>query len=97
MLIINSDTKQFDTEEIKRGTLISAKHSSWTEAAAGFVTSASPVEVIVQFPPRVGNVTYHYFIRAVDVAAGVWDIRYTNDMVNIQHYEGGTNDTETID
>lgn len=98
MLIIKGSTEQFNTEEIKRGTLIYAKHRTWAEAEKGFVVSANTEEVIVQYPPNIGNVTNHFFLFASEVAAGDWEIRYSNDMLEILTYpEGGTNGTEAVD
>lgn len=54
--------------------------------------------MIVQYPPKIGNVTNHFFLRAKEVAKGDWEVRYTNDMVTIVTYpEGGTNEPETAD
>ena len=35
MLIIRNPTNVFDTEEIQRGTLIYAKHKSWSKGSKG--------------------------------------------------------------
>lgn len=54
--------------------------------------------MIVQYPPKIGNVTNHFFLRAEEVAKGDWEVRYTNDMETIVTYpEGGTNEPETAD
>ena len=41
MLIIRNLTNVFDTEEIQRGTLIYAKHKSWSNGERGFVVSVT--------------------------------------------------------
>ena len=98
MLIVKEPTEKFNTEEIRRGTLVYAKHKTWENGEKGFVTTASEDEVIVQYPPKIGNVTNHFFLRAKEVAKGDWEVRYTNDMVTIVTYpEGGTNEPETVD
>lgn len=98
MLIVKEPTEKFNTEEIRRGTLVYAKHKTWENGEKGFVTTASEDEVIVQYPPKIGNVTNHFFLRAKEVAKGDWEVRYTNDMVTIVTYpEGGTNEPETTD
>ena len=61
MLIVKEPTEKFDTEEIRRGTLVYAKHKTWENGEKGFVTTASEDEVIVQYPPKIGNVTNHFF------------------------------------
>lgn len=86
MLVTNEATPHFNLDEVKRGTLIWAKHSSWSEAEMGFVTSASKDEIAVQYPPRIQNVTNHFFIPAQEAADGQWEIRYTNDMVTVLQY-----------
>ncbi len=61
MLIVKEPTEKFNTEEIRRGTLVYAKHKTWENGEKGFVTTASEDEVIVQYPPKIGNVTNHFF------------------------------------
>lgn len=68
MLIVKEPTEKFNTEEIRRGTLVYAKHKTWENGEKGFVTTASEDEVIVQYPPKIGNVTNHFFLRAEEVA-----------------------------
>lgn len=98
MLIITGTVDQFDTNAIKRGTLIWAKHKTWKQAEAGFVITALPNEVIVQYPPQIGNVTNHFFIPVKEAAAGDWEIRFTNDVKQVYEYpEGVGNDTERAD
>lgn len=98
MLIVKETTEKFNTEEIRRGTLVYAKHKTWGNGEKGFVTAAGEDEVIVQYPPKIGNVTNHFFLRAKEVAKGDWEVRYTNDMDTIAAYpEGGTNEPETAD
>ena len=52
MLIVKEPTEKFNTEEIRRGTLVYAKHKTWENGEKGFVTTASEDEVIVQYPPK---------------------------------------------
>lgn len=83
---------------IKRGTLIYAKHRTWKDGEKGFVTSVNEKEVIVQYPPVIGNVTNHFFLPAKEVVAGEWEIRYSNDMKTIISYpEGDGDESETVD
>ena len=97
MLIVNEHTERFNMEEIRRGTLICAKHRTWKEPEKGFVVSANEREVIVQYPPVIGNVTNQFFISAKEAAAGEWEIRYSNDMQTVIVYpEGKANESETV-
>ncbi len=99
MLIIRNPTNVFDTEEIQRGTLIYAKHKSWSKGEQGFVVSVTGNQVVVQYPPQIGNVTNHFFIYADEVANGDWEIRYSNDMQTIMKYpeEGAGDESDKSD
>lgn len=88
-MIISSNKNCFDTSVIHRGTLVYAKHKTWVKGEAGFVTSANENEVIVQYPPDIGNVTNHFFLKAEEVANGDWEIRYTNDLVKVSKFPEG--------
>ena len=86
MLIIDSDSKMFNLEEIHRGSLICARHSTWDEEIAGVVTSADKDCIRVQFPPSVQNTLNHYFIYSAEVVNGEWEILYTDDLETISRY-----------
>lgn len=95
MLIANNTVPEFDLTEIHRGTLIRAKHRSWSDPVTGFVASAKKSVVLVQYPPTIQNVTNHFFIPAKEAADGQWEIRYTNDMETIAKYpEEGIDESE---
>jgi len=79
MLLINAERKEFNLDEINRGTLIYAKHRSWPEGQTGIVTGASGGMIRVQYLPSIQNVLNHFFIPAIEVEAGEWEIRYSSD------------------
>lgn len=98
MLIINDSVPRYDLTEIKRGTLIWAKHRSWAEPVTGFVMYAGDDDVIVQYPPTLRNVTNHFHIPAKEAGSKEWEIRYTNDMETITKYpEESEDDSEGTD
>lgn len=99
MLFVKEQTEKFNLEEIKRGTLIYAKHRTWKEPEKGFVVCVNEKEVIVQYLPAIGNVTNHFFLPIEEVVRGEWELRYTNDMQTIMVYpeEGEDDETETVD
>jgi hypothetical protein len=99
MLILKEQTEKFNLDEVKRGTLIYAKHCTWKEPEKGFVVCVNEKEMIVQYLPAIGNVTNHFFLPVEEIAGGEWELRYTNDMQTIMVYpEGDENDeTETVD
>lgn len=86
MLIIDSDSKMFNLKEIHRGTLICAKHSTWTDEIAGIVTGADKTCLRVQFPPSIQNTLNHYFIYAEEVIRGEWIIKYSDDLETVSKY-----------
>ena len=79
MLLTDKNRQAFNLDEIYRGTLIFAKHSTWQEGQTGIVTEASEDVIRVQYPPTVQNVLNHYFIPAKEAAGGEWEIRYSSD------------------
>lgn len=91
MLLINKGIQTFDLSEVSRGTLICAKHRTWTEGQPGIVTYADEQVIRVQYPPTIQNVLNHYFIHAVEVVNGEWDIRYSGDGLHTVkiHQEAG--------
>ena len=56
-LVVKQPIATFDLSEIARGDLVYGKHRTWPEGKAGFVTSATEKELIVQYHPGIGNVT----------------------------------------
>ncbi len=85
-LIIEKPQSVLNTLEIKTGMLVYAKHVSWKCGISGFVTAITEKEMIVQYHPRIGNVTNHFFINAKEVAAGDWQIRYSTDLSKVYEY-----------
>lgn len=83
MLLVNAERKEFNLEEINRGTLIYAKHKSWPKGQTGIVTDASGDMVRVQYLPSIQNVLNHFFIPAIEAEAGEWEVRYSGDLENI--------------
>ena len=80
MLLVNKEITGFNTQEIKRGTLICAKHSTWQDWKSGIVTAVKENLLRVEFPPEeIGCIVNHYCIPASEVAAGQWQIRYSSD------------------
>lgn len=85
-LVTEQPTAVFDLSLIKRGDLLWAKHSTWDEGRAGFVTSATESQLIVQYQPSIGNVTNHFVIPVSEAKKGEWKVRWSADMTDIQEY-----------
>lgn len=96
-LIIEKPECVLNTSEIKTGMLVYAKHVSWKCGISGFVTAITEKEMIVQYHPRIGNVTNHFFINAKEVAAGDWQIRYSTDLSEVYEYPKPTDDTTNLE
>ena len=64
-------------DEIRRGTLIYAKHRSWKEGVSGIVYHASVERITVLYPNEKTNTQNHFFIPVSE--DGEWEIRYSND------------------
>ncbi len=105
-LVTEQPRAVFDLAEIKRGYLLWGRHRTWKEGKAGFVTSATEGQLVVQYHPGIGNVTNHFFIPVSEVADGQWEIRWSADLSAVQGYvmlpgngqqEGGSDDAGGID
>lgn len=74
----------FDLTQIKTGDLIWAKHKSWAEGKAGFVTSAKSEQLIAQYHPGIGNVTNHFIISVSEVTKKEWEIKWSENLTEIK-------------
>lgn len=79
MILVDVERKEFNLDEITRGTLIWAKHRTWAEGQAGMVTEVSSDLIRVQYLPSIQNVLNHYFVSATEAASGEWEMRYSPD------------------
>lgn len=93
-LLIEKPAAAFELTQIGRGYLLWAKHFSWDEGKAGFVTTATENQIIVQYYPGIGNVTNHFIIPVSEAAKGQWEIRWSVDMVSVQEYNVKTDDKD---
>lgn len=76
----------FDLTQISRGCLLWGRHATWEEGRAGFVASATKEQLIVQYHPGIGNVTNHFAIPVSEAAGGQWEIRWSEDLSEVQGY-----------
>lgn len=84
--MIEKPVVSFDLEQIQRGYLLWGRHCTWSEGKAGFVTSATEDQLIVQYHPRIGNVTNHFIIPVSEAVRGQWEIRWSVDMSTVHEY-----------
>lgn len=92
-LVIEKPVMSYDLTQIERGYLLWGKHYTWSEGKAGFVTSATENQLIVQYHPGIGNVTNHFVIPVSEAVDGQWEIRWSADMSEVFEY-GIETDTE---
>lgn len=85
-LVIEKPVAAFDLSEVKRGYLLWGRHFTWNEGRAGFITSATESQLVVQYYPGIGNVTNHFIIPVSETAEGQWEIRWSADMKDIREY-----------
>lgn len=88
-LLIEASGNIFDTSVIQKGFLISAKHECWDKPKVGVVSSVTPQEIRVMHHPVISNVTQFMFIPVGEVAAGEWEIRWSEDLKEVQEYTKG--------
>ena len=96
-MLLTDDTKKiFNTTEIHRGTIVYAKHQAWNFGVTGTVVETSAVRLRIEFLPAIQNVVNHLFVPVEEVAAGLWELRYSNDgMATVSSYPEPETDPET--
>lgn len=82
-LIVEKPAIAYNLSQIQPGYLVYAKHNTWDFGKAGFVTSITEKQLMVQYHPGIGNVTNHFHIPVSEVAANEWEIRWSADMVKV--------------
>ena len=85
-LIVQGSGVVFDTTAIGKGWLVYAKHKSWDDGKAGFVTAVSEEQIIVQYHPPIGNITNHFAMKASEVSDGEWTVRWSEDLSTVDVY-----------
>ena len=66
MFINRIERAEFNLDEIRRGTLIYAKHRSWKEGKSGIVYHAAAERITVLYPNEKTNTQNHFFIPVSD-------------------------------
>lgn len=87
MIIIESTSNVINADEIVRGTLIWAKHSSWNEGRSGVVSNVGEKSITVLFLPELQNVQNRFLIPVSELEGGAWQVRYSSDgLVTVLSY-----------
>lgn len=84
-LITTSEVPTFNLDIIKQSGFVVGKHKSWKYFRNGLVTFAEPRKLTVLFQTGAHASTSYFVVKASEVAAGDWDITYSNDMEEIYH------------
>lgn len=79
MLIENVNTAVFNKTEIFKGSVICAKHISWSSEITGIVSEVTDNKITVIFLKTLTCTQNHFFIHINDLKNGKWDIRYSTD------------------
>lgn len=94
MFINRIERAEFNLDEIRRGTLIYAKHRSWKEGKSGIVYHASAERITVLYPNEKTNTQNHFFISVSEVYKNEWEIRYSGDgLRTVQEYREAANES----
>jgi hypothetical protein len=84
MSLIKSATANFfDGTSIKCGACIRARRTIWDDFKNGFVTDISDNTATVLYYVEPGNAANYFTIDANEVAAGLWQIYWTQDMQSV--------------
>ena len=87
-VLIDTDKKIFNTEEIHRGTIVYARKTAWDIGITGIVMETSETVLRIQFLPSIQNVINHCFVSAEEVSDGLWFLRYSNDgLATVREYD----------
>lgn len=96
-LITENAAPVFDREQVMKGDLIRAKHTTWEDYRNGVVVSVSDERLVVFYYAGYGNVCNHYVIKATEVEAGEWSVKWSHDLETIYsevNAEGGNDGSD---
>jgi hypothetical protein len=73
----------FDEDAIQGGACIRAKRTGWDDFKNGIITSVAKDTITALYFTNVGNASNYFSILADEVAAGLWQIYWSQDMVTV--------------
>ena len=86
----------FDSEQVRKGDLIRAKHKTWDEYKNGRVVGITSNELVVLYHTGIGNVSNHFVMLASEVAGGEWQGTWTEDMQAVQDIVPAENESDSV-
>ena len=88
MLIDHIERAEFNAEEMRRGTLVFAKHKTWKEGISGIVYRASAEQITVMYPNSLTNTKIIFLYQFQKFIKMKWEIRYSGDgLRTVQEYK----------
>lgn len=84
MALVKSVSKSiFDSSTIQPGNCIRAKRSGWDDFRNGFVTRVDDDKITCVYYVSSGNAVNYFEVDSDEVAAGLWEIYWTDDFQNV--------------
>ena len=84
-LTIGMNVPIFDLEAIQRGDVIRIRRAKDTMFRNGIVTRIDNNQMQILFANVQNNATSFMTVDAVDVAIGVWEIRWSTDLITVNY------------
>lgn len=81
-LVITESINKFD--DIQKRDFIRAQYQTWPEPRNGIVTAVGDDALTAIFLPGVNNAACYFTVKAAEVAAGKWTIKYSTDLTTIK-------------
>lgn len=78
-ILITGETLIFNGEVVRQSGLIRGKYHTWKDFRNGLVSRVQPDALTILFQTGANSSTSYYRIKAAEVAAGLWELIYTND------------------
>ena len=82
MLLQVKSEPVFDLDEISRGDIVYACKDTWDEGICGIVVDVNELQMRILYLPKIQNVMNHCIVKASQVAAGLWELRYSHDQLD---------------
>lgn len=89
MIVKSTEIAIFDDEIVKPNGFIRAKYHTWPTFKNGLVTCVNSGELTCLFQTGATSATSYFVVKACEVAAGSWQIIYSNELEEFFHV--GTN------
>lgn len=79
-IVTTGERIEFSPEVIKKRGFLRAKYIGWDEPRNGLIVYAGREYLKVLFQTGINIATSFYVVKASEVAAGQWDLAYSNDL-----------------